>query len=189
MDDTYRTLTVISVDGTELVFDHLFKETTVERFKRIICMRRRAAADAWEGLKLLVNLQEMENDRTLESYSLTDGAIIQAVTSDQPLSRAPSRAGSVAASTARSTAPSEAASIRPQQLQQIQSPIYTPEPRSPPGILRTVFVNDENGRTHSLSDVPLEMDIRDFQGLLAKKAGFDSIALRIIFSGKQFETG
>ncbi len=199
MDDTYTTLTVVSVDGSELTFDHIFKETKVERFKRVICMRKQEPADAWEDLKLYVNRQEMDDARTLESYSLASGGIIQAVTSDQTLSRAPSRAGSVAESVARSAAGSvaggRAASVRspPAYLQQptpIRPPTFSPQPTFQiPRTLRTLFINDENGRTHSLNDVPLHMEISQFQNLVGQKTGFDAVSLRIIFGGKQFQSG
>jgi hypothetical protein len=193
MDDTYATLTVVSVDGTELVFDQIFKETTVERFKRVICMRKREPADAWEDLKLYANRREMGNDRTLESYSLSAGSIVQAVTSDETISRAPSRAGGVARSVAASATPSKARLVRPppyiEQPQPIRPPTYAPEPRPAPLVLRTVFINDENGRTHSLNDVPLDIEISNFQGLVGQKTGFEAVSLRIIFGGKQFQPG
>jgi hypothetical protein len=189
MDDTYEVLTLISVDGTEMTVDHIFKETNVERFKRAICMRKREPANAWEDLKLYVNRQEMDNDRTLESYSLTSGSIIQAVTSDETLSRAPSRAGTLASPISSSRPPSARPPIYLQQPQPIRPPPYATEsyPASKP--LRTVFINDESGRTHSLNNVPLDLGIDDFQGLIGEKTGFEAKSLRVIFGGKQFQRG
>jgi Ubiquitin family len=191
MDDTYTTLTVVSVDGSELVFDQVFKDMSIERFKRAVCMRKHEPADAWEDLKLFVNRQEMENARTLESYNLASGGIIQAVTSDGNLSRAPSRAANVAGSIAGT----RAASVRspPPYLQQptpIRPPTFPPQPTfNSPKTLRTVFITDENGRIHSLNEVPLDLDISDFQNLVGQKTGFDAASLRIIFGGKQFQPG
>lgn len=191
MDDTYTTLTVVSVDGSELVFDQVFKDMSIERFKRAVCMRKREPANAWENLKLFVNRREMENSRTLESYDLASGGIIQAVTSDESLSKAPTRAGSVA----ESLAGARAASVRspPSYLQQptsIRPPTFPPQPTfESPRTLRTVFITDENGRTHSLNEVPLDLDISNFQNLVGQKTGFDAASLRIIFGGKQFQPG
>ena len=183
MDDTYETLTVVAVDGTELIFDHIFKETAVERFKRVVCMRKRLPAKAWEVLKLYVNGQEMDNDCTLESYSLAAGAIIRAVTSDEDPSRAASRTGSVVKSiTGSTTVPSIHYPTSP-------PPAYAPEPHPTTLTLPTLFLNDLDGRTVSLNDVPLNLEISRFHALVGAKTGFDAKYLRILYAGKQFEAG
>jgi hypothetical protein len=193
MDDIYETLTVVAVDGTELTFDHIFKEMAVGRFKRAICMRKRLPADAWEALRLYLSGQEMENDCTLESYSLAAGAIIRAVTSDEVPSRAPRRAESVVKSTTGSTTAATVPSARsPTYLQQPQTappPAYTPKPHPAPPNLPTLFLNDLDGRTVSLNDVPLNLEISDFHTLVGAKTGFDAKYLRILYAGKQFEAG
>jgi hypothetical protein len=185
MDDTYETLTVVAVDGTELIFDHIFKETAVERFKRVVCMRKRLPANAWEALKLYVSGQEMDNDCTLESYSLAAGAIIRAVTSDEVPSKAANRGGSVVQTTTAVTVP-------PTYLQQPQTtppPAYAPEPHPATPTLPTLFLNDLDGRTVSLNDVPINLEISRFHALVGAKTGFDAKYLRILYAGKQFEAG
>ena len=193
MDDTYETLTVVAVDGTELIFDHIFKEMAVGRFKRVVCMRKRLPADAWEALRLYVNGQEMENDCTLESYTLAAGAIIRAVTSDEVPSKAPNRAGSVAKSITGSTSAATVPSVHsPTYLQQPQTnppPAYAPEPHPAPPNLPTLFLNDLDGRTVSLNDVPPNLEISHFHALVGAKTGFDAKYLRILYAGKQFEAG
>jgi hypothetical protein len=184
MDDTFETLTVVAVDGTELIFDHIFKETAVERFKRVVCMRKRLPANAWEALKLYVNGQEMDNDCTLESYSLAAGAIIRAVTSDEPTSRTASRAGGAAKSITGS-----ATAVTVQEPQAIPPPAYTPEPHPATPTLPTLFLNDLDGRTVSLNDVPLNLEISRLHALVGAKTGFDAKYLRILYAGKQFEAG
>jgi hypothetical protein len=185
MDDTYETLTVVAVDGTELIFDHIFKETAVERFKRVVCMRKRLPAKAWEVLKLYVNGQEMDNNCTLESYSLAAGAIIRAVTSDEDPSRAVSQTGS----TATVTVPSIHSPPHLQQPHTTPPPAYAPEPHPATPTLPTLFLNDLDGRTVSLNDVPLNLEISRFHALVGAKTGFDAKYLRILYAGKQFEAG
>jgi hypothetical protein len=190
MDDTYETLTVVAVDGTELIFNHIFKEMAVGRFKRAVCMRKRLPADAWEALRLYVNGQEMENDCTLESYTLAAGAIMRAVTSDEVSSRAPSRAGSVVKSITGSTTAATVPPVSsPQQPEMAPPPAYAPEPHPAPPNLPTLFLNDLDGRTVSLNDVPLNLEISDFHTLVGAKTGFDAKYLRILYAGKQFEAG
>ena len=178
MDDTYETLTVVAVDGTELIFDHIFKEMAVGRFKRAVCMRKRLPADAWEALKLYLNVQEMENDCTLESYNLAAGAIIRAVTSDEVPSKAPRRAEGVVKSITGSTTTATVPSVRsPTYLQQPQTappPAYTPKPHPAPPNLPTLFLNDLDGRTVSLNDVPLKLEISHFHALVGANTGFDA---------------
>jgi hypothetical protein len=186
MDDTYETLTVVAVDGTELIFDHIFKETAVERFKRVVCMRKRLPAKAWEVLKLYVNGQEMDNDSTLESHSLATGAIIRAVTSDEVPS---SVVKSITGSTTAATVPSIHSPPHLQQPQTTPPPAYTPEPHPTTPTLPTLFLNDLDGRTVSLNDVPLNLEISRFHALVGAKTGFDAKYLRILYAGKQFETG
>jgi hypothetical protein len=193
MDDTYENLTVVAVDGTELTFNRIFQEMIVGHFKRVICMRKRLPADAWEALRLYVNGQEMENDCTLESYSLATGALIRAVTSDAVPSRAPNRAGGAVKSITDSTTPATVPSVlSPPSLQEPQAtppPAYTPEPHPAPPNLPTLFLKDLDGRTVSLNDVPLNLEISRFHALVGAKTGFDAKYLRILYAGKQFEVG
>jgi hypothetical protein len=184
MDDNYENLTVVAVDGTELIFDYIFKETVVERFKRMVCIRNKRPANAWEALKLYVNGQEMDNDCTLESYGLAAGARIRAVTADGALSRATSRAGS-----GIKGIPSSTAAVTDQQSQATPPPAYSPEPHRATPILPTLFLNDLDGRTVSLNDVPLNLEISRLHALVGAKTGFDPKYLRILYAGKQFEAG
>jgi len=123
-----------------------------------------------EALRLYVNGQEMENDCALESYTLAAEAIIRAVTSDEVPSKAPSRAGSVAKSITGSTTAATVPSVHsPTYLQQPQttpSLAYAPglHPASPK--LPTLFLNDLDGRTVSLNDVPLNLEISHFHAWL-----------------------
>jgi hypothetical protein len=193
MEDVYENLTVVAVDGTELIFDRVFQEMIVERFKRAVCMKKRLPVDAWEALRLYVNGQEMENDCTLESYSLAAGALIRAVTSDDIPSKAQSRAGGVVKSITGSTTTATIPSIHsPTSLQEPQTtppPAYAPESHPAPPTLPTLFLKDADGRTVSLNDVPLNLEISHFHALVGAKTGFDAKYLRIIYAGKQFEVG
>ncbi|KAE8442261.1 hypothetical protein EG329_003521 [Mollisiaceae sp. DMI_Dod_QoI] len=81
-------LHVISIDGTgATTLDFIYKNMTVDCFKRTIIARLRRPAYLWEDLNLYHSGVVMKNEQTLGRYGLFDGVIIRYSFSSQTFDR------------------------------------------------------------------------------------------------------
>jgi len=168
---TYNSLHILALDGSEeQVVNGMYKDMTIDRFKRTIALMNNAVVRNWEDIHLFYMGTELENRRTLQSYDIQNGAIIRFVLSESNEKRRP-------------------IPINPLPNDSKILPTYD-ESTVEGKILRTVFaLNVDTNQSHNVGPVPLGMPVTQFINKVAGIQGIEPQHLRIIYNGKQFKEG
>jgi len=172
-DQTFNELHLMSIDGIPgQVLRGMYKDTSIDRFKRIIALMNQTAISSWENLQLFYMGNEMTNERTLQSYEIQDGGIIRfSITESTNEKREPPASSKILLSDT------------------LVLPSYD-EAAFGGKVLRTVFAVDvDSNRSHNVGPVTLGMPVKQFIQKVANALGIEAEHLRIIYSGKQLQEG
>jgi len=162
MADMLNSLIVVYADGREQVFNSVYKETTVECFKRRITIQNKEPINLWEEMELFAFGEGMHNDRKLDDYGIENG----------------SRIHSIPCVSVKKSKPHP-------PLENIRLP--TPPPPYEEGAnLKMVFVMDVEGNNH-LINTSLDSNDAVFVRRVAEKVGISENHIRIIYGGKQLD--
>jgi Ubiquitin family len=167
MPDTYSSLTIINIDGTEYSIPHIYRATTVRNFKRVVGMKMKCSVAAAEALQLLLLGEELEDSRTLEFYDLEDGSVIRSVPG-----------GGGGAPTANNKLP----------LTKSTPVKESTRPKRTGPIIGDVFAK-EGRLTYLIPDLTMDMTAEDVLDLISEKSGVDPEYLMVIYGGKQLKEG
>jgi len=171
-DETFNELHLMSIDGIPgQVLRGMYKDMSIDRFKRIIALMNQTAIGSWENLQLFYMGNEMTNERTLQSYEIQDGGIIRFSVSESTEKRAPPASSKILLGDS------------------LALPSYD-EAAFGGKVLNTVFAVDvDSNRSHNVGPVTLGMPVKQFINKVASAQGIEAEHLRLIYSGKQLQEG
>jgi len=172
-NDLYYSVRVQSLGGDGIIIAEVLKDMTVRTFKSIVIARAKMRCNADE-IKLHVFDDEMLDECTLKSYGLQGtNAVITYVVSAGTIKK-----------------PREP-KYKPQEKPQSNNPPPYQESTEtqPKGAFKTVFVQNADGKTFALHDVPKNLTGDEFRKMFSKEKGvnLNSGNLRLIFAGKQVQ--
>ena len=168
MTEIYSELTLVDIQNNTFAIRNVFKDMTVDRFKRAVGIKAGLPQASWENLQLHVGETELDDQLTLESYNLEDQSRIHFVSS-----------------TARP---------RPRQLAAV--PVAQPPPAyTLPSVVSKSFESimvrsTDDGKTFTFNEIPRDELVQDFSNRVAERLGWprtDAEFIRLIYGSKQLE--